>query len=103
MTSVEQDIELRARKHHIRARRARWIGRLLIPVMFMLISASLWSDPRISAQLERGLSIVTAIINPGTENQAAEDQDAPAAKVDRNNLPAVSQLPTSKIKVNRHP
>lgn len=103
MTSNTQDIDQRERKHQIRARRARWIGRLLIPVMFMLISASLWSDPRISAQLERGLSIVTAMIDPGAENPTAENQDAPAFKVDRNNLPTVSQLPTSKIKVNRHP
>ncbi|MEP2028487.1 MAG: hypothetical protein ABJI96_07250 [Paracoccaceae bacterium] len=98
MTSADQDIDVRERKHQARARRARFVGRLLIPVMGLLISASLWSDPRIAAELERGLLVVSQLT--GSDDDA-HPETAPI--VDKNNLPSVSQLPKSRIKVNRLP
>jgi hypothetical protein len=98
MSSTDQDIDLRERKHQIRARRARWIGRLLIPVMGLLISASLWSDPRIAAELERGLMIFSEMTS-----SKGDDQAQPAPSADGSSLPSVSQLPKSRIKVNRYP
>ena len=98
MTSADQDIDVRERKHQTRARRARFVGRLLIPVMGLLISASLWSDPRIAAELERGLAMFATLTGTNDDVQA---EAAPV--VGKNNLPSVSQLPKSRVKVNRLP
>ena len=99
MSSADQEFDLRERKHQARARRARFVGRLLIPVMGLLISASLWSDPRIAAELERGLMVVAQLTGSNADDEKAQ----PAPVVDKNNLPSVSQLPKSRIKVNRLP
>jgi hypothetical protein len=98
MTQTPTEQDRRQNRHQIRARRARWAGRLLIPVLGLLISASLWSDPDVAKQLERGLEVVAGMTGPENPDDLLDDR-APEPKA----KPVVTQLPKSRVKVNRYP
>lgn len=102
MTHTETDGEIRQSRHQIRARRARWAGRLLIPVLGLLVSASLWSDPKIANELKRGLAVIAHLTSSGQDTETADSANyVPTKKAQQ--LPSVSQLPQSRVKVNRLP
>jgi len=102
MTTSEHQVELRQMRHQKRARRARWAGRLLIPVFGLLVSAALWTDPDVSKQLERGLSVVTELTGTNPDEDMMSDF-APGSEPRDSALPTVRQLPQSRVKVNRYP
>jgi hypothetical protein len=102
MTTPDAEIDSRQLRHQKRARRARWVGRLLIPVLGLLVSASLWSDPTISKELARGLEVISQITASQDDPEIAAvpaETITPAGA----SLPVVSQLPQSRVKVNRLP
>jgi len=102
MTTPDNQIELRQKRHQKRARRARWAGRLLIPVFGLLISAALWSDPDISKQLERGLSVMAEMTGSNPDEDMMSDFAPTPASQDAAS-PTVRSLPKSRVKVNRFP
>jgi len=87
-----------------RSRRARFWGRVLVPVTLMTVSAALWSDPLIKPRLETGLQTAipmaqTWIENFGKPPQEIADAGAAAEAAADDGVPDV--LPTSKTPVNR--
>ena len=93
-----------------RSKSARLLGKLLIPVLMLAISASAWTDPVMKEKLDRGLAEVTPMIEAVMDGTPVQDvlssrfggtQAAPAApNVEVADVEATG-MPASTVPVNR--
>lgn len=81
-----------------RAGKARFFAKLLFLTIPLLVSAALWSDPKIAAKLQVGLDVSKDMLGYGGGDA---DEAAQTASADQAEQPRVGQLPASRVQVNR--